>query len=92
MGEFAATFAASDTNGDGMLVSAEFGDFMQKLEQNQNAAGIPHQSGAEYSDEEKDQIFAIFNAKTPDTAGVSMADFFACMKDISTKIQELGSQ
>ena len=52
MGEFAATFAASDTNGDGMLVSAEFADFMQKLEQNQNAAGIPHQAGAEYSSEE----------------------------------------
>ena len=92
MGEFAATFAASDTNGDGMLVSAEFADFMDKMEQNMNAAGLPNQPNSDYSDEEKDQIFAMFNAKNPDTAGVAMADFFACMKDITTKMQELAGQ
>ena len=32
MGEFAATFTASDTNGDGLLTIAEFDDCMNKLE------------------------------------------------------------
>ena len=31
MAEFGATFQSADTNGDGMLVRAEFEDFMVKL-------------------------------------------------------------
>ena len=91
MAEFGATFQSADTNGDGMLVRAEFEDFMIKLGQNAAARGVPHQADSDYSAEEKDEIFAIFNAKS-EGAGVTAADFFAVMGDVQQKIREITSQ
>ena len=79
MAEFGATFAAADTNGDGLLVRAEFEDFMGKLGANSAARDVPFQPHSDYSDAEKDTVFECFNAHTAGAAGVSAADFFAVM-------------
>ena len=92
MAEFAATFGTADTNSDGLLDRAEFGDFMVKLGQNAQARGTPHQPDSDYSAEEKDGIYAIFNAKTEGADGVSQADFFAGMMEIGVKVRELAGQ
>ena len=92
MAEMAATFAASDTNGDGMLTIVEFEDFMTKLGQNATARGVPNQPDSEYSDEEKEQVYGHFNAVSADTTGVSMTDFFAVMGAMKVKMAELSGQ
>ena len=92
MAEFAATFGSADTNSDGLLDRAEFEDFMVKLGQNSAARGVPHQPHADYSDEEKNAVYALFNAKNGDADGVSQADFFATMMEITAKIREMAGQ
>ena len=47
---------------------------------------MPTQLHTEYSDEEKDAVYALFNAKTEGVDGVSQADFFKVMVDIKATI------
>ena len=88
MAEFAATFGSSDTDADGRLNRAEFEDFMTKLGQNSAARNVPFQPHSDYSDEEKDGVFAIFNAKS-EGDGVTSEDFFGTMMEINAKMREL---
>ena len=88
MAEFAATFQSADTDADGFLNRAEFEDFVTKLGQNAAARGVPHQPQEDYSAEEKDGIFALFDAAGPE-AGVSSADFFTIMSQVAAKVREL---
>ena len=71
LAEFNATFAAADTNNDGVLDRAEFEDFMLKMSQNSAARNIPFQSHDDYSAEEKDGVFALFDNFNGETQGVS---------------------
>ena len=87
--EHGATFQAADTDADGFLNRAEFEDFLLKLGQNAAARGVPHQPHTDYSDEEKDGIFALFDAASPNDAGVSPADFFTIMAQVTAKLREL---
>ena len=57
--------------------------------QNAQARGVPIQEMGEYSAEEKDGIYVIFNANTEGADGVSSADFFAVMKKIGEKVQQI---
>ena len=91
MAEFSATFTTNDTNADGVLDRAEFENFLNALGQNAANRQVPHQDNAEYSAEEKDGIFAIFNAKS-EGDGVKMADFFAVMLEIGAKVREIEGQ
>ena len=65
---------------------------MTKLGQNAGARGVPYQADSDYTDEEKDGIFALFNSKNADVDGVSTADFFAVMQDVAVKVREITSQ
>ena len=60
--------------------------------QNAKARNVPIQEMEEYSVEEKDSIYAIFNANTEGADGVSSADFFAVMLKIGEKVRELNGQ
>ena len=91
MAEFSATFTTNDTNADGVLDRAEFENFLVALGQNAANRQVPHQDNAEYSAEEKDGIYAIFNAKS-EGEGVSQADFFAVMLEIGAKVHEIEGQ
>lgn len=81
MAEMAATFQAADTNQDGRLDRSEFEDFMGKLAQNSAARNVPFQPQDQFSDEEKDGVYALFDAKEG-TPGVTMPDFIAVVGDI----------
>ena len=89
MAEFDAAFAAADTNSDGLLDRAEFEDFMTKLGLNAEARGCPHQPDTDYTADEKNAIYDLFNGKTAGADGVTTADFFAVMQDVGAKVQEL---
>ena len=91
MAEFGATFSSADTDADGKLNRAEFEDFITKLGQNAAARGVPHQPDSDYSAEEKDGIYALFDAQGPEP-GVTSADFFAVMTQIAGKVRELAGQ
>ena len=73
--EFMATFGTADTNGNGVLEEAEFNNCMEMLGSNIAAKGVPHKMFSTYSDEGKAAAWAHFNGQTPDTPGVSPADF-----------------
>ena len=80
--EFMATWAASDTDADGMLNQAEFRDFTQKQLGNMNAklGWTP-----EYSEEVADKIFASIHALDSSKAGIDMMSYGrygACMKTL----------
>ena len=91
MAEFTATFQSADTDADGKLNRAEFDDFMTKLIQNLTARGVPHQPQADYSAEEHDGIYALFDAQGPEP-GVTVADFFGIMTQVAAKVRELAAQ
>ena len=92
MAEFNATFTTNDTNADGVLTRAEFENFLVALGQNAASRQVPHQPDSDYTEEQKDAVYALFNAKTEGVDGVSGADFFAVMLEIGAKVRELDGQ
>ena len=91
MAEVAETFGAADTNQDGRLDRAEFEDFISKIGQNLQARNVPFHPQDQFSAEEKDGVYAIFNSKSAED-GITMQEFSATMKDIQAKIAELMGQ
>ena len=91
MGELAATFGTADTNADGRLDRSEFEDFMGKLSQNSAARNVPFQPHDDFSAEEKDGMYALFNGKS-EGDGVTMEDFFATVKEMQAKVAALLGQ
>ena len=89
MASFVATFQSSDTNGDGLLQKAEFADFFKKLSQNAGAAGVPHMTEADTTEEQREQVWEMYNSQTAGTDGVSMADFGAVTEIFKAKLAEL---
>ena len=65
-------FTASDANGDGLLDFDEYKVFAGKVREAVVAKGG---AAVEYSADDEQAIFDLFNAATPDTAGVSLQDW-----------------
>merc|ERR1719331_2525386 len=91
MAELAATFSAADTNADGRLDRSEFEDFMGKISQNLQARNVPFHPHDDFSAEEKDGMYALFNGKS-EADGITMEDFFATVKDMQAKVAVLLGQ
>ena len=91
MTEFTETFAAADTDSNGLLSRAEFEDFLSKCCQNSGARNVPFEPLTNYSAAEMDGMYAIFNENTADVDGVSQADFFATMMKVQKRMGELAS-
>ena len=72
--EATATFQAADTDGDGLLNFAEFKDFASKTRANWVAKGGV---GPEPTEKNMETSYAIHNSATPETEGISLADYFA---------------
>ena len=89
--ELAATFGSSDTNQDGRLDRAEFEDFMGKLAQNSQARNVPFQPHDQFSAEEKDGMYALFNGKSAED-GITMDEFLTTVKEMQAKVSELLGQ
>ena len=49
--EFVATWQAADKNEDNLIQGAEFTNFMQKLNQNAAARGVPQQPAEDFQGE-----------------------------------------
>ena len=60
--EMTATFTTADSNADGLLDKAEFANFMQMASQNAAARDCPHMTEADIAEEDKETIWAYFNA------------------------------
>ena len=72
--EATATFQAADTDGDGLLNLAEFKDFAKKQHSNWIAKGG---FGPEPTDANLETAYSVHNSATPETEGISLADYFA---------------
>ena len=87
--EVTALFNASDANGDGVLDRAEFGAFLEGWEK-----GIEKRGGHANpfdSDADVDAVFKAFDDSNTDTAGVSLADWWAGYIQIRTALKELAA-
>ena len=92
MQEFMEVFTASDADSNGLLDKAEFQVFITKLGQSAGNRGAPYQDESDFSAEEKELIFGLFNAHTEDVDGVSVADFFAVMQEVGDRMREIEGQ
>ena len=81
MQEMQATFQAADTNEDGVLNQAEFVNFVNSMNSNLTARGVPNMG----FDGDEDQWYALYNAESGDQDGVTVANFFSCTKKLMAK-------
>jgi Ca2+-binding EF-hand superfamily protein len=90
--ELQATFGTADTNEDGVLNKEEFANFMQMVQQNAGARGVPTVNQDDVSDDMKEKLWSYYNSFTPNDGGVSMEDFLTATRNIIAKQAELAGQ
>lgn len=86
MAEMAATFQTADTNADGVLNQAEFNSFLEMMQSNTIAKGVPAMNYADVEEAMKDKLFAFYDA-VGEAPGVTLADFGAGMNQFAAAIK-----